>query len=175
MQNQLPFPVNTWSKDPSIAQLVGQEFLYKGLKLLLVKAAASITSPAGQFVVWSDPSHDGSTVSGKAETVTHNPGDVAGLVPATLSGTISSNAYFFVIRGGWEEDNALESVAIFSSAQVASTFLNVVALSCGVIGVQQISSTVQQGRALGRLRMLTSSSLWLTTPGTFSAEIEVKL
>ena len=177
MDNQIPFPPNTWSKDPSVASQVGQEFIYKGLKLLLVKAGAALTTPAGQFVKWLDPAQETCTVAAKAALTAANndPGCIAGLVPRGVS-TVTSNAYLYVIRGGLEVDGSLLSVAVFSSAQIATTYLNVVALSCGVCGIQQISSTVQQGRALARLRQTTSSSLWVDqATSAWNARVEVTL
>jgi hypothetical protein len=174
MQNQIPFPVDQWSTDPSHAALLGQTFLWRGLKLLLVKAGAALTTPAGKFLTFSDRSNDGNTVAATADGGAY-PGTVAGLVPATMSGSVTSNAYLFVIRGGKETDGSLYSVAIFSSAQVGTLGFPILPISSGVVGVHEISSTVQQGLSVGVLNQTASSNTWLTTPGTFSAEVQVML
>jgi hypothetical protein len=171
-KNQLPFPVNEVSKDPAVADLVGQEFEWKGLRLLLVKTAATLTSPAGKFALFSDRRQ--STISGNAAAGAY-PGTVAGLVPAKVDGNVTSNAYIFVIRGGKEKGDNKVSVAIFSSAQVGAGGLPVRALDDGVAGVHQISSTVQQGLGLAVLDQIASSDQWLSSPGTFSARVQVTL
>ena len=172
MDNQLPFPLNTYSTDATNAPMLGQEFQYRGLKVLMVKAGAAFTDPAGKFILWSDPSEDANTVSGTATTLA-TAGTVAGLVPALLSGSITSNSYFFVIKGGKEMNHGgRNSVAIFSSAQTGAPGSPMVIISSGTCGIS--SGTVADTK-VAVTRQINSSDYWLTSPGTFSAEVEVLL
>jgi hypothetical protein len=164
MDNMLPFPINEASTDSSLDGLQGQTYTHEGLDLMLVKTGGSLTAPGGYFYSWADRSEDAATITTKTAGLAE-PGTIAGLVPATLSGNVASDSYLFVIVGGKENNRkgTLNSVAFFSSAQVGAAGKGIIPLSSGTVGVFEVSSTVQQGYKIGVTNQVTSSSTWLSS------------